>query len=148
MDNSDTRVGVSEEQTGPHFIYLKDVTAKLSAAYARDSERGLLKAEFAVQESCSPPAYQLFQLTRTPRAIVCLDRDRRPEALQLLEEANANQEKEFDDFRAAFISGSPQDVHRLASKLADYPRFQTLMKQKADLPKQAKLPPSPDSGTL
>ena len=37
--------------------WLKDVTAKLSAAYARDGERGLLNAEFAVQESCSPPAY-------------------------------------------------------------------------------------------
>jgi tetratricopeptide (TPR) repeat protein len=128
--------------------WLKDVTAKLSAAYARDGERGFLKAEFAVQESCTPPAYPVFRLSRTQKAMECLNNDRRPEALQLLEEANANQEKDFEDFRVAFTSGSPKDVHRLASKLADYPRFQALMKQKADLPKQAKLPSSPDSGTL
>ena len=128
--------------------WLKDVTANLSAAYAREGKRGLLHAEFAVQESCGPPAYPVLPATRTQKAIVCLDGDRRTEALQLLEEANANQEKDFEDFRAAFTSGSPQDLHRLASKLADYPRFQALMKQKADLPKQAKLPTSPDSGTL
>ena len=101
--------------------WLKDVTAKLSAAYARDGERGLLNAEFAVQESCSPPLYSWRVLTRTQKAIDCLSRDRKPEALQLLEEANANQEKEFEDFRAAFTSGSPQEVHGPASKLADDP---------------------------
>lgn len=87
-------------------------------------------------------------VARTKKAIECLNEDRRPEALQLLEEANADQEKEFEDFRAAFTSGSPQEVHGPASKLADDPRFQVLMKQKADLPKSAKLPTSPDSGIL
>jgi len=128
--------------------WLKDVTAKLSAAYARDGERGLLNAEFAVQESCSPPVYPVFRLSKTQKAIECLNQDRGPEALQLLQEAKANREKEFGDFKAAFTSGPSQDVHRLASKLADDPRFQALMKQNADLPKQAKLPVSPGSGTL
>ena len=53
--------------------WLKDVTAKLSAAYARDGKRGLLNAEFAVQESCGPPAYPVLSATRTQKAIVCLD---------------------------------------------------------------------------
>lgn len=128
--------------------WLKDVTARLSAAYARDGERGLLNAEFAVEESCNPPIYRWGAVARTKKAIECLNEDRRPEALQLLEEANADQEKEFEDFRAAFTSGSPQEVHGPASKLADDPRFQVLMKQKADLPKSAKLPTSPDSGIL
>ena len=127
---------------------LKDVTAKLSAAYAREGERGLLNAEFAVQESCSPPVYPVFRLSKTQKALECLNEDRGPEALQLFQEANANQEKEFDDFKAAFISGPPQGVHSLASKLAGDPRFQALMKQKADLPKQAKLQAFRDSGTL
>jgi hypothetical protein len=74
--------------------------------------------------------------------------DRRPEALQLLEEASAHREKDFEDFRTAFTSGSPGDVHRLALKLADDPRFQSLMKQKAELPKLAKLPAAPGSGNL
>jgi tetratricopeptide (TPR) repeat protein len=128
--------------------WLKEVTSKLSAAYARDGQRGLLNAEFAVQESCSPPLYSWQVLPRSRKAIECLISDRRPEALQLLEEASANQEKEFEDFRATFTSGSPGDVHELASKLANDPRFQALMKQKADFPKQAKLPTSSDSGTL
>ncbi len=114
--------------------WLKEVTAKLTAAYAQDGERGLLNAEFAVQGSCSPPLYSWWELSRSRKAMECLIEDRKPEALQLLEEASANQEQEFEDFRAAFISGSPPDVHELASKLADYPRFQTLMKQKADHP--------------
>lgn len=128
--------------------WLKDVTAKLSAAYARDGEHGLLKAEFAVEESCNPPIYRWGAVARTKKAIECLNDDRRSEALQLLEEANANQEKEFEDFRAAFTSGSPLDVHGLASKLAGDPRFQALMKQKANLPKRAKLSISARSGTL
>jgi Flp pilus assembly protein TadD len=115
--------------------WLKDVTAKLSAAFARDGERGLLHAEFAVQESCSPPVYPRVFGTRMEKVPECLNRDRRPEALQLLEEASANHEKDFEDFRAAFTSASPRDSHGLASKLADDPRFQALMKQKADLPK-------------
>jgi tetratricopeptide (TPR) repeat protein len=125
--------------------WMKDVTAKLSAAYARYGDRGLLNAEFAVQESCSPPLYSWRTLARTQKAIDCLNQDRRSEALQLLEEANANHEKEFEDFRAAFISGASPAV---VSKLADDPRFQALMKQKADLSRTAKLPTSPDSGTL
>jgi len=128
--------------------WLKDVTEKLSAAYARAGERGLLNAEFAVEENCNPPIYRWGAVARTTKAIECLSQGRRPEALQLLEEASANHDKDFEDFRAAFASGSPQEVHGLASKLADDPRFQALMKQKADLPKLAKLPPSPDSGTL
>ncbi len=128
--------------------WLKDVTAKLSAAYARDGERGLLNAEFAVQESCHPPRYSWEVHTRTVKAIECLGSDRRPEALQLLEEASAHQEKEFEDFRTAFTSGSPGDVREMALKLADDPRFQALMKQKVELPKTAKLAPPPNSGTL
>jgi tetratricopeptide (TPR) repeat protein len=128
--------------------WMKDVTAKLSAAYARGGDRGLLTAEFAVQESCSPPLYSWRELTRTRKALDCLDLGRNSEALQLLEEANANQEKEFEDFRAAFNAGSPQYVHRFASGLVDDPRFQALMNPKADLPKSAKLRASPDSGTL
>ena len=128
--------------------WLKEVTAKLSAAYTRDGERGLLNAEFAVQQSCSPPLYSWQVVTRTRKAIECLNDDRRPEALRLLEEANANQEKEFEDFRAAFTSGSPQGVQGLASKLAGDPQFQELMKQKADLPQPGKFPTSPDSGIL
>ncbi|MGD0892985.1 MAG: hypothetical protein ABR923_15760 [Terracidiphilus sp.] len=126
--------------------WLKDVTAKLSAAYARDGERGLLNAEFAVLESCRPPRYSWEVATRTHKAVECLNMDRRPEALQLLEEANANEEKEFRDFRDAFNSRSPQGIHALASKLAADPRFQALMKQKTDLPKSAKLRTSPDPG--
>jgi tetratricopeptide (TPR) repeat protein len=128
--------------------WLKDVTTKLAAAYARDGERGLFDAEFAVQESCSPPVYPGFMLTRSQKAVACMDADRLKEALQLLEEASANHEKDFEDFRAEFISASPHDLHVRFAKLADDPRFQALMKQKAELPRQAKLPTSPDSGTL
>jgi len=77
-----------------------------------------------------------------------LKQDRGPEALQLLQEANAIKEKEFQDFKVAFASGPPQEVHRLASKLAGDPRFQALMKQKTDLPKRAKLTAFSDSGIL
>jgi hypothetical protein len=128
--------------------WLKDITAKLSAAYARAGERGLLNAEFAVEENCNPPIYRWGPVARTAKAIECLDRGRKPEALQLLEEASANHEKDFEDFRAEFTSSSPRDLHGGFSKLADDPRFQALMQQKADLPKPAKLPTSPDSGTL
>jgi|GEM_PF-3366478 len=130
--------------------WLKDVTAKLSAAFARDGERGLLNAEFAIEESCSPPVYPgaYHQQTRKQRAFECLDLGRRPEALQLLEEASANHEKDFEDFRAEFTSASPRDSQDRFSKLADDPRFQALMKQKANLPKAAKLTTSPDSGIL
>lgn len=129
--------------------WLEDVTAKLSAAYDRDGERGLLKAAFAVQESCGPPVYQVFLVSRTRKAIDCLNHNRIAEALQLLEEANASNDKEFDDFREAFTSGSLhlQDV-RAVSRLAQDPRFQALMKQKAELHKPAKLPVSPDPGVL
>jgi tetratricopeptide (TPR) repeat protein len=128
--------------------WLKDITAKLSAAYARAGERGLLNAEFAVEENCNPPIYRWGAVARTRKAIECLSQGRKPEALQLLEEAGANHEKDFEDFRAAYASSSPRDSHGIFSKLADEPRFQVLMKQKADLPKLAKLPPSPDSGSL
>jgi hypothetical protein len=107
-----------------------------------------LNAEFAVEENCNPPIYHWEPVARTEKAAECLERGRKPEALQLLEEASADHEKEFEDFRAAFTSGSPSSVHRLALKLADDPQFQALMQQKADLPKQAKLPSSADSGTL
>jgi tetratricopeptide (TPR) repeat protein len=128
--------------------WLKDVTGKLSAAYARDGERGLLNAEFTVQESCSPPVYVGgYGFSRTLNAFGCLEKDRKSEALQLLEEASAHQEKEFENFRAAFTSGSPHDVRDPASKLVGDPRFQALMKQKANLSKPAKLPVSSDSGT-
>lgn len=70
------------------------------------------------------------------------------EPLQLLEEASAHREKEFEDFRTAFNSDSPQGVRAIGLKLADDPRFQELMKQKADLPKQTNLPIASDSGTL
>jgi len=128
--------------------WLKDVTAKLNAAYARASERGLLNAEFAVEENCNPPIYRWDPVPRTTKAMECLDQGRRVEALQLLVEASANQEKDFEDFRAEFNSGSPRDLHGPFAKLADDPRFQTLMRQKPELPKQAKLPTSGDSGTL
>ena len=129
--------------------WLREVTEKMSAAYARDGERGLLNAEFAVQESCAPPVYVgAYGFSRTLKAFGCLKDDRRSEALQLLEEASASQEKEFEDFRARFTSGSPGEVHGPASKLADDPRFQALMKQKANLPKQAKRPTSAGSGIL
>ena len=129
--------------------WLKDVTAKLSAAYERDGERGLLKAEFAVQESCGPPVYPVLPVNRTRKAIDCLNNDRISEALQLFEEANANNDKEFEDFLEAFTSGSLhlQDI-RVASRLAQDPRFQALMKQKADLQKPVKPPVSSDSGVL
>ena len=129
--------------------WLKDVTAKLSAAYERDGERGLLKAEFAVQESCGPPVYPVLPVNRTRKAIDCLNNDRISEALQLFEEANANNDKEFEDFLEAFTSGSLhlQDF-RVASRLAQDPRFQALMKQKADLQKPVKPPVSSDSGVL
>ncbi len=129
--------------------WLEDVTAKLSAAYNRDGERGLLKAEFAVQESCGPPVYQVFLVNRTRKAIDCLNRNRISEAIQLFEEASANNDKEFEDFREAFTSGSLhlQDI-RVVSRLAQDPRFQALMRQKAELQKPAKLPVSPDSGVL
>jgi hypothetical protein len=39
-------------------------------------------------------------------------------------------------------------VRAIGLKLADDPRFQELMKQKADLPKQTNLPIASDSGTL
>jgi Flp pilus assembly protein TadD len=127
--------------------WLKDVTAKLAAAYARDGERGLLNAEFAVQEGCSAPVYPGLGLSKTQKSVECLNQDRKPEALQLLEEASANQERDFEDFRAEFTSGSPRDLHGPFSKLADNPRFQALMKQKADLPKIAQLRTSPESVT-
>lgn len=119
--------------------WLKDVTAKLAAAYARNGERGLLNAEFAVQESCTPPVYPNFRLSKTLKAIECLNSGRRPEALQLFEEASANHDKEFEDFRAEVSSESSRDLHRRFSELADDPRFQALINQKADLPKAAKL---------
>jgi tetratricopeptide (TPR) repeat protein len=128
--------------------WLKEVTAKLSAAYARDGQSGLLNTEFAVQESCSPPLYSWRVLPRFAKAMDCLSLNRNPEALQLLEEASANHEKSFEEFRAAFASDSSQEAHAVAAKLADDPRFQALMKQKVDLPKTAKLAPPPNSGTL
>jgi tetratricopeptide (TPR) repeat protein len=128
--------------------WLKDVTEKLSAAYARAGERGILNAEFAVEENCNPPIYQWEVIARTAKAMECLSHDRRREALQLLEEASANHEKEFEDFKVAYTSSSPRDSHGPFSKLAEDPRFQALMQQKAELPKLAKLPASPDSGTL
>lgn len=128
--------------------WLKDVTARMSAAYAREGERGLLSVEFAVQESCSPPVYPRVGGTRMQKVFECLDRDRKPEALHLLEEASANHEKDFEEFRAEFASDPPRDLRVRFSKLSDDPRFQALMKQKADLPKLAKLPTSPNSGTL
>ena len=88
--------------------WLKDVTAKLSAAYAQDGERGLLNAEFAVEESCNPPIYRWGAVARTKKALECLNDNRRSEALQLLEEASASQEKEFEDFRTAFTSVLPK----------------------------------------
>jgi hypothetical protein len=128
---------------------LKDVTLKLSAAYARDGEPGFLNAEFAVQESCSPSVYPgAYRFTRKEKAIKCLNRGTRPEALQLLEEASASHEQDFEDFRAEFASGSSRDLHEQFSPLAHDPRFQAPLNQKADLPKAAKLPASPDSGTL
>ena len=129
--------------------WLEDVTAKLTAAYKRGGERDLLQAEFAVQESCGPPVYPVFLLNRTRKAIDCLNRNRMAEALQLFEEAKANNDKEFEEFRDAFNSGS-LDLHdmRVASRLAQDPRFQALMKQKANLQEPAKLPVSPDSGVL
>jgi Flp pilus assembly protein TadD len=128
--------------------WLKDVTAKLTTAYAQGGERGFFAAEFAVQESCSPPVYPRVGGTRLQKAGVCLDRDRRREALQLLEEASSDHEPEFEDFKAAYTSGSSEGVPGFVVKLADDPRFQALMKQKADLPKQARLPASADSGPL
>ena len=128
--------------------WLKDVTEKLSAAYARAGERGILNAEFAVEENCNPPIYQWEVIARTAKAMECLSHDRRREALQLLEEASANHEKEFEDFKVAYTSSSPRDSHGPFSKLVEDPRFQALMQQKAELPKLAKLPASPDSGTL
>ncbi len=128
--------------------WLKQVTAKLSSAYARDGERGLLNAEFAVQESCTPPLYLWQAPTRMERAIYCLKRDRKPEALQLLEEAGANGEKDFEDFRAEYASGPGRDGKGDFSKLADDPRFQALMKQKTDVQKTAKLGASSASGNL
>jgi hypothetical protein len=103
-----------------------------------------LNAEFAVQENCGPPvySYSAFSLSRTKRAIECLNSGRRPESLQLFEEASANHEKDFEDFRAEFTSGPPRDLHGPFSKLANDPLFQALMKQKADLPKLVKLPTS------
>jgi Flp pilus assembly protein TadD len=129
--------------------WLKVVTAKLSAAFARDGERGLLNAEFAVQENCGPPVYYSgFSDSRTKRAIGCLDRGRTPESLQLFEEASANHEKDFEDFKAEFTAAPPRDLHRRFSKLADDPLFLALLKQQPDRQKQAKLPTSADSGTL
>ncbi len=128
--------------------WLKGVTAKLAAGFARDGERGLLNAAFAVQESCSPPVYPRVGGTRMQKVFECLSRDRRQEALQLLEEASANHDKDFEDFRIAFTSNPPHGLHEIFSKLADDPRFQALIKQKANLPNSAKLPTSADSGTL
>jgi hypothetical protein len=128
--------------------WLKDVTAKLSAAYARAGERGILNAEFAIEENCNAPIYQWGPVTRTKKAIDCADWGRRPEALQLLDEASANHDKDFEEFRTGYVSGSPQYLRVVFSKLAADPRFQALIQQKADLPKQAKLPTSSDSGTL
>jgi hypothetical protein len=128
--------------------WLKDVTAKLAATYAREGERGLLNAEFAIQESCSPPRYSFEVAARTRKALECLNLDRRAEALQLLEEASANHEKEFEDLRAEITSGSSKELRARFSGLADEPKFQALINQKADLPKTAKNPASPSSGTL
>jgi tetratricopeptide (TPR) repeat protein len=129
--------------------WLKDVTAKLAAAYARDGKRGLLNAEFAVQESCSAPVYPDLGLSKTQKSVECLNQDRRSEALQLLEEASANEDKDFVDLRTEFTSGSSRDSHETFSKLADDPRFQALMKQKADLPKTARVASvARDAGTL
>jgi tetratricopeptide (TPR) repeat protein len=126
--------------------WLKKVAARLSAAYAHSGERGLLNAEFAVQESCTPPRYAFEAHTRVEKAMDCLSDNRKPEALQLLEEASANNEKDFDAFRAAFSSGSPNEAHKLGLKLADDPRFQALMKQKNNLPSPVEPPTSSDSG--
>lgn len=128
--------------------WLRDITARLSAAYVRDGERGLLQAEFAFQESCTPPLYSWRSLPRYWKAMDCLNFDRKAEALQLLEEASAHHEKEFEDFRTAYNAGSSQGMHRLAVKLANDPRFEALMKQKTDLARQAKPAADPDSGTL
>jgi tetratricopeptide (TPR) repeat protein len=128
--------------------WLKDVTAKLSASYARAGERGLFNAVFAVQESCNPPRYSFEVVTRTRKAVECLSLDRRPEAIQLLEEASANHEKDFEDLRAEFTSGSFRSPHERFSELARDPRFQALMRQKTDVPKSVQLSTSLNPGPL
>jgi tetratricopeptide (TPR) repeat protein len=127
--------------------WLKDVTAKLSAAFAQGGERALLNAEFSIQESCSPPVYPVFSVSRTTKARECFDKGRKAESLQLFEEASANREKDFENFRAEFTAAPSGDLHKHFSKLADDPLFQTLMKQQPDLQKQAKLPTSVNRGT-
>ena len=128
--------------------WLRDVTAKQAAAFARDGERGLLNAEFAVQENCSPPVYRSGSSeSRTKRALGCLVAGRRTESLQLLKEASANHEKDFEDLKAQFTSGSRRDLHGPCHELADDPRFLALMKRKADLTEPTRLSDSANSGT-
>jgi Flp pilus assembly protein TadD len=144
-------VYLRESQTAADIrndAWLKDITAKLSAAYARAGERGILNAEFAIEENCNAPIYQWGPVTRIKRATDCADWGRRAEALQLLEEASANHDTDFEEFRTAYVSGSPQYLRRIFSKLAEDPRFQAIIQQKAELPKQAKLAAPADSGTL
>ena len=128
--------------------WLKDVTSKLSIAYARDGESGLLHAEFAVQESCSPPAYSTFGVNRTQKALDCAGYNRIPESLHLLEEASANQDKEFGELKATVLSGTPQKPNSPITKLATIPRFQALIKQRSSLSIQARLPAAHAAGAL
>jgi tetratricopeptide (TPR) repeat protein len=122
--------------------WLRDTTTRLAAAYARGGERGLLNAEFAVQESCSPPAYEVFGVNRTQKALDCALVNRIPEALHLLDEASANHDKEFDKLRNSFAADVGREPQGSVSKLASNPHFQALMQQKNRLQRRAKLPVS------
>ena len=97
---------------------LRELTAMVRAGYARGGERGLSKALFARAESCDPST----DMPRVWRAFACVRLGKKQEALQLLEEASANNDPNF-------ISWFSPGVHPAWAPIENEPRFRALLKK-------------------
>jgi tetratricopeptide (TPR) repeat protein len=109
----------SEESAELHNdVALRELTAAVRAGYAQGGERGLSKALFAKAESCDPST----DLPRVWRAFACVHLGKNQEALQLLEEANANHDPNFGFWF------SPA-VYPAWTPIENEPRFRALLKK-------------------
>jgi len=97
---------------------LRELTKAARAGYARGGEHGLSEALFVGAESCTPET----ELPRICRAYFCVRLGMNQEALQLLDEANANHDPEVAEM---FSPGVPAQWNPIKGE----PRFQALMKR-------------------
>jgi len=95
---------------------LKDLTTAVRAGYAQGGQRGLSKVLFAKAESCDPST----DMPRVWRAFACVRLGKNQEALQLLEEASANNDPNFGSWL------SP-GVLRAWTPIENEPRFRALL---------------------